>query len=366
MQMAIDPDVSRKRAWKFGKPGPRLGNRPQAETPGETPNHRSGARARHVKRGLDHRLSQIREANEHLVVAAVRAQTRSEEAETASHLKDEFLATVSHEIRTPLGAVLGWARILESKQLPPEAERAIAAIGRNAHCSRAHDRLSPGYVANSQRSHPVGFPPCRSRCRRARGTRCGSPLGGDQECTSGVRGCSRLSNGSRRCRTAPAGDLESAGKCDQVHTRGRTCGYLHRVGDRTRGGQDDRHGPGHQSGPAATRIRAVSSRGRRDLRDDTPDWVSGLASPVTWWNCTGERCRRPVPAWDKVRRSPFVCRLQPALQKVRQPCEQANRPSFRRLFPPPPQLNGRRVRFVDRHSDRAHTAYGNCCGLAPA
>jgi signal transduction histidine kinase len=75
----------------------------------------------------------MREANEHLVVAALRAQTLSEEAETASRIKDEFLATVSHEIRTPLSAVLGWARILESKQLPPEgAERAIAAIGRNA------------------------------------------------------------------------------------------------------------------------------------------------------------------------------------------------------------------------------------------
>jgi signal transduction histidine kinase len=75
----------------------------------------------------------MREANAHLVVAAVRAQTLSEKAETASQLKDEFLATVSHEIRTPLSAVIGWARILESKQLPPkDAERAIAAIGRNA------------------------------------------------------------------------------------------------------------------------------------------------------------------------------------------------------------------------------------------
>jgi len=75
----------------------------------------------------------MREANEHLVVAAVRAQTLGEEAETASHLKDKFLAMVAHEIRTPLSAVLGWARILESTELPPEgAERAIAAIGRNA------------------------------------------------------------------------------------------------------------------------------------------------------------------------------------------------------------------------------------------
>jgi signal transduction histidine kinase len=129
MQMATNPDVSRKRARKFGTPGPDLRNRPR----GETPNDRSGVRATHVERELDRRISQMREANEHLVVAAVRAQTLSEEAETASHLKDEFLATVSHEIRTPLSAVLGWARILESKQLPPEgAERAIAAIARNA------------------------------------------------------------------------------------------------------------------------------------------------------------------------------------------------------------------------------------------
>jgi CheY-like chemotaxis protein len=78
-------------------------------------------------------MAQMREANEHLVVAAVRAQTLTEEAEAVSHLKDDFLAMVSHEIRTPLNAVLGWARMLESKQLSTErVEHAIAAIGRNA------------------------------------------------------------------------------------------------------------------------------------------------------------------------------------------------------------------------------------------
>jgi signal transduction histidine kinase len=129
MQMTIDPDVPRKYAVKFLTPGPDVGNRP----PRQTRHERSGVRATRAERGLHRRLSQMREANEHLVVAAVRAQTLIEEAETASHLKDEFLAAVSHEIRTPLNAVLGWARILESKQLPQEsAKRAIAAIGRNA------------------------------------------------------------------------------------------------------------------------------------------------------------------------------------------------------------------------------------------
>ena len=133
MAMAIDPGVSRKRARKSGKPGPEMGDGPRGDSPGAAPGGRRGARVPRVERALDRRMSQMREANEHLVVAAVRAQTVSEEAETASHLKDEFLATVSHEIRTPVSAVLGWARILESKQLPPEgAERAIAAIARNA------------------------------------------------------------------------------------------------------------------------------------------------------------------------------------------------------------------------------------------
>jgi CheY-like chemotaxis protein len=78
-------------------------------------------------------MARMREANEHLVVAAVRAQALTEAAETATHLKDEFLTAVSHEIRTPLNAILGWARMLESKQLPPErAEHAIASIGRSA------------------------------------------------------------------------------------------------------------------------------------------------------------------------------------------------------------------------------------------
>jgi signal transduction histidine kinase/ActR/RegA family two-component response regulator len=78
-------------------------------------------------------LMQLREANQGLVLATLRAQTLAEKAEEATRLKDEFLATVSHELRTPLAAVTGWARMLRSNDLHTDrVPHAIAAIDRNA------------------------------------------------------------------------------------------------------------------------------------------------------------------------------------------------------------------------------------------
>jgi PAS domain S-box-containing protein len=54
-------------------------------------------------------------------------------AERANRIKDEFLAVLSHELRSPLNPILGWTKLLQSRQFTPErVKEALAVIERNA------------------------------------------------------------------------------------------------------------------------------------------------------------------------------------------------------------------------------------------
>lgn len=55
------------------------------------------------------------------------------DAEQASHLKDEFLATLSHELRTPMTAILGWVQLLQRRKTDVgDISEGLTVIERNA------------------------------------------------------------------------------------------------------------------------------------------------------------------------------------------------------------------------------------------
>ncbi len=133
-------------------------------------------------------------------------------------MKDEFLATLSHELRTPLSAILGWAQILrDDARLPTQLHEAAKIIERNARMQAqiiddlldmnriisGKVRLDVQHVDLSQiiESAIETVRPAAT----AKGVRLQPVLDGWPARSAAIQ-------------TAPAGFLEPAVQCHQVHT----------------------------------------------------------------------------------------------------------------------------------------------------
>lgn len=98
--------------------------------------------------GVLKKITERKQTSDELTRATDNLRKARDEAEEANRAKDYFLAFVSHELRSPLNAILGWTKILLTKEIDEKIRKnALETIERSA---RAQAKLIGDLVDSSR------------------------------------------------------------------------------------------------------------------------------------------------------------------------------------------------------------------------
>ncbi len=101
-----------------------------------------------IMMGVVRRITDKKVANEELSKVYAREKKARDEAEEANRAKDFFLAVVSHELRSPLNAILGWSKILLTKEVDEETR--ISALETIEKSARSQAKLIEDLVDSAR------------------------------------------------------------------------------------------------------------------------------------------------------------------------------------------------------------------------